>query len=81
MVNVGSEEPAQIVTKLRQALDAVNRLSSERAALEEALKVSEELPAVKTSKRDPNQMRRRLALSMPRLCSPLCPPMTYSRPL
>ena len=39
MVNVGSEEPAQIVTKLRQALDAVNRLSSERAALEEALKV------------------------------------------
>ena len=41
MVNVGSEEPAQIVTKLRQALDAVNRLSSERAALEEALKVSE----------------------------------------
>lgn len=39
MVNTGSEEPAQIVTKLRQALDAVNRLSSERAALEEALKV------------------------------------------
>ena len=39
MVNTGSEEPAQIVTKLRQALDAVNRLSGERAALEEALKV------------------------------------------
>lgn len=39
MVNVGSEEPAQIVTKLRQALDAVGRLSGERAALEEALKV------------------------------------------
>lgn len=39
MVNVGSDEPAQIVTKLRQALDAVNRLSAERAALEEALKV------------------------------------------
>ena len=39
MVNTGSEEPAQIVTKLRQALDAIGRLSSERAALEEALKV------------------------------------------
>ena len=39
MVNVGNEEPAAIVTKLRQALDAVSRLSSERAAIEEALKV------------------------------------------
>ncbi len=39
MVNTGNEEPAQIVTKLRQALDAVHRLSGERAALEEALKV------------------------------------------
>ncbi|CAL8461578.1 g1109 [Coccomyxa elongata] len=39
MVNTGTEEPAQIVTKLRQALDAIGRLSSERAALEEALKV------------------------------------------
>ncbi len=39
MVNTGAEEPAQIVTKLRQALDAIGRLSSERAALEEALKV------------------------------------------
>ncbi|KAK9909798.1 hypothetical protein WJX75_007558 [Coccomyxa subellipsoidea] len=39
MVSTGSEEPATIVTKLRQALDAIGRLSSERAALEEALKV------------------------------------------
>jgi programmed cell death 6-interacting protein len=39
MVNVGPEEPAQIVTKLRQGLEAINRLSSERAGLEEALKV------------------------------------------
>lgn len=39
MVSTGSEEPAAIVTKLRQALDAVSRLSSERAAIEEALKV------------------------------------------
>lgn len=43
MVNVGPEEPAQIVTKLRQALEAINRLSSERAALEEALKVRSSL--------------------------------------
>ena len=39
MVSVGNEEPAAIVTKLRQALAAADRLSSERAALEEALKV------------------------------------------
>ena len=39
MVSVGSEEAAAVVTKLRQALAAADRLASERAALEEALKV------------------------------------------
>ncbi len=38
MVSVGAEEPAAIVTKLRQALAAADRLATERAALEEALK-------------------------------------------
>eukprot|EP00884_Botryococcus_braunii_P008240 jgi/Botrbrau1/17417/Bobra.0054s0013.1 len=39
MVNVGSVEPATVVGTLRQALAAVEKLSSERAGLEEALKV------------------------------------------
>ena len=39
MLSTGEVEPAAIVAKLRQALTAVNDLSSERAALEEALKV------------------------------------------
>ena len=39
MLSTGEVEPAAIVSKLRQALTAVNDLSSERAALEEALKV------------------------------------------
>ena len=44
MVSMGTEEPAAIVTKLRQALAAADRLSSERAALEEALKARVLLP-------------------------------------
>jgi lambda repressor-like predicted transcriptional regulator len=39
MVTVGDMEPATIVATLRQALEALNRLSAERAGLEEALKV------------------------------------------
>ena len=39
MVSVGEVEPAAVVATLRSALDAIGRLSSERAALEEALKV------------------------------------------
>lgn len=38
-MNVGSVEPATVVATLRQALAAVEKLSSERAGLEEALKV------------------------------------------
>lgn len=39
MVSTGDVEPAMIVNKLRQALSSINELSSERASLEEALKV------------------------------------------
>ncbi len=39
MVNVGNVEPSLVVSTLRQALDAVDKLSIERAGLEEALKV------------------------------------------
>ena len=39
MVSVGEVEPAAVVATLRSALDAIGRLSAERAALEEALKV------------------------------------------
>lgn len=39
MVSTGDVEPAAIVTRLRQALSAINDLSNERAGLEEALKV------------------------------------------
>ena len=81
MVNVGSEEPAQIVTKLRQALDAVNRLSSERAALEEALKVRKELPPVEMHRSQAYCLLSSLALRMLRLCCPQCGPMTWCWPL
>ena len=81
MVNVGSEEPAQIVTKLRQALDAVSRLSSERAALEEALKVSTELPMCRERpNRHPCWMRSSIACSVLRLCVILCGPMWAYNP-
>ena len=36
MVSVGDVEPAVVVTTLRQALDAINGLSNERASLEQA---------------------------------------------
>ena len=39
MVSVGEVEPAAVVGTLRQALDAIGRLSAERAGVEEALKV------------------------------------------
>lgn len=39
MVAVAEGDPAVVVATLRQALDALTRLSAERAALEEALKV------------------------------------------
>ena len=39
MVAVGDADPAVTVATLRQALEAVARLSAERAGLEEALKV------------------------------------------
>ena len=39
MVSVGEVEPAAVVATLRQALDAIGRLSAERAGVEEALKV------------------------------------------
>ena len=39
MVAVGDADPAVTVATLRQALEAVTRLSAERAGLEEALKV------------------------------------------
>ncbi len=39
MVSTGEVEPSTIVTRLRQALAAIGELSSERAGLEEALKV------------------------------------------
>ena len=38
MVSTGDTEPAVIVANLRQALEAVGSLSSERAALESGLK-------------------------------------------
>ena len=40
MVAVGDANPALAVATLRQALEALTRLSAERAGLEEALKVS-----------------------------------------
>ena len=39
MVAVGDGDPAVVVATLRQALEALTRLSAERAGLEEALKV------------------------------------------
>jgi hypothetical protein len=39
MVSVGEVEPAAVVATLRSALDAIGRLSGERAGIEEALKV------------------------------------------
>lgn len=40
MVAVGEADPATIVATLRHALDSLTQLSSERASLEEAIKVS-----------------------------------------
>ena len=39
MVAVGEGDPGVVVATLRQALEALSRLSNERASLEEALKV------------------------------------------
>lgn len=39
MVAMGEADPASIVATLRHALDSLTQLSSERASLEEALKV------------------------------------------
>ena len=39
MVAVGDADPAVAVATLRQALEALTRVSAERAGLEEALKV------------------------------------------
>ena len=39
MVAVGDADPAVTVATLRQALEALTRLSADRAGLEEALKV------------------------------------------
>lgn len=39
MVAVGDADPGVVVATLRQALEALSRLSNERAALEEALGV------------------------------------------
>lgn len=39
MVAVGDADPGVVVATLRQALEALSRLSNERAALEEALRV------------------------------------------
>ncbi|KAK9820581.1 hypothetical protein WJX72_011897 [[Myrmecia] bisecta] len=39
MVSMGDVEPSVVVTTLRQGLEALNQLSTERAGLEEALKV------------------------------------------
>ena len=39
MVSTGEVEPAQVVTRLRQALTSIDELSAERASLEEALKI------------------------------------------
>lgn len=41
MVAVGEGDPGVVVATLRQALEALGRLSNERASLEEALKVSQ----------------------------------------
>ena len=42
MVAVGEGDPGVVVATLRQALEALSRLSNERASLEEALKVPQE---------------------------------------
>lgn len=39
MMAVGDVDPARVVATLRQALDQLTRISTDRASLEEALKV------------------------------------------
>lgn len=46
MVAVAEGDPAVVVATLRQALEALSRLSADRAALEEALKVPPPAPAL-----------------------------------
>ena len=50
MVSVGDVEPAVVVTTLRQALDAINSLSSERASLEQ---VCDRSPACEQASAEP----------------------------